>query len=102
MESRIKIQFTYNGKNIKKNLFSKPYPNTELKHLSSDENQHSENLLIPRKLNSCVYCRKIPKMENKNIQKFINKPKKLFIDSLSEVRLPPDFIDLSYDHQKIE
>jgi hypothetical protein len=41
-------------------------------------------------------------MENKNIQKFINKPKKLFIDSLSEVRLPPDFIDLSYDHQKIE
>ena len=52
MESRIKIQFTYNGKNIKKNLFSKPYPNTELKHLSSDENQHSENLLIPKKLNS--------------------------------------------------
>jgi len=32
---------------------------------------------------------------------FKNK-KKIAIDSLSEIRLPPDFIDLSYDHRKNE
>ncbi len=41
-------------------------------------------------------------MEDKKVQTFINKQKKIPIDSLSEIRLPPDFIDFSYDHQKNE
>ena len=101
MESRINIQLSYNGKNIKKNLFSKPHPNTEAKRLPSDENKEPEKLLLPKKnLSSYIYYRKIPKLEDKNYLSNIIKQKKLYIDSLTEVRLPLDFIDLSYDDHK--
>ena len=100
MESRINIQLSYNGKNIKKNLFSKPHPNTETKRLQSKEKKESENLHIPKNLSSYIYYRKIPKLEDKNYHSTINKPKKIYIDSLTEVRLPLDFIDLSYDDHK--
>ena len=100
MESRINIQLSYNGKNIKKNLFSKPHPNTEAKRVQSKEKKESENLLIPKNLSSYIYYRKIPKLEDKNHHSTINKPKKIYIDSLTEVRLPLDFIDLSYDDHK--
>jgi hypothetical protein len=100
MESRINIQLSYNGKNIKKNLFSKPHPNTEAKRLQSKEKKESENLPIPKNISSYIYYRKIPKLEDKNSHSTINKPKKIYIDSLTEVRLPLDFIDLSYDDHK--
>ena len=102
MESRIKLQLTYNNKNIKKNLFSKSQPNTETKNFSSSENKQLENLPVPKKLTSCIYCRKILKNDDKKIQNHIQKQKKIVIDSLSEISLPPDFIDLSYDHRKNE
>ncbi len=103
MESRIKLQLSYNGKNIKKNLFSKSLSNNEIKHLPQDENKPKENLLIPKNIGSCIYIRKFPKMDDKKFQNNINKPKKFFIDSLTEVRLPLDFVDLSYDnHQNNE
>jgi len=54
MESRIKLQLTYNNKNIKKNLFSKSQPNTETKNFSSSENKQLENLPVPKKLTSCI------------------------------------------------
>ena len=101
MDSRIKLQFSFNNKNIKKNLFSKTHPNTEIKRIASPEKKQLD-LSIPKKLSSCIYFRKIPKMEDKKVQTFINKQKKIPIDSLSEIRLPPDFIDFSYDHQKNE
>ena len=101
MDSRIKFQFSYNDKNIKKNLFFKPHPNTETKRFSSPDKKQPD-LLIPKKLTSCIYCRKIPKMEDKKVQTFIHKQKKIAIDSLSEIRLPQGFIDLSYDHHKNE
>ena len=100
MESRINIQLSYNGKNIKKNLFCKPHPNTEAKRLPSKEKKDSEKLLIPKNLSSYIYYRKIPKLEDKNYLSNIIKQKKLYIDSLTEVRLPLDFIDLSYDDHK--
>ena len=102
MESRINIQFSYTNKNIKKNLFSKPHPNTEKKRISSPEKKQPEKHLIPKALSSYIYFRKIPKIEDKKVQSFIYKNKKTPIDSLSEIRLPPDFIDFSYDHQKTE
>ena len=100
MDSRIKIQLSYNGKNIKKNLFSKSLSNTQINHISQDENKPQENLSIPKNTSSCVYIRKLPKMDDKKFQNIINKPKKFFIDSLTEVRLPLDFVDLSYDNHK--
>ena len=101
MESRINIQFSYNGKNIKKNLFSKPHPNTEAKRLPSNENNEPEKLLLPKKnLSSYIYYKKIPKLDDKKAQNIFIKQKKIYIDSLSEVRLPLDFIDLSYDDHK--
>ena len=51
-------------------------------------------------ISSYIYYRKIPKLEDKNSHSTINKPKKIYIDSLTEVRLPLDFIDLSYDDHK--
>ena len=102
MESRINIQFSHNKENIQKNLFSIPYTNTESKSLSSSEKKSTEKALIPKKLNSSIYCRKIPKLEDIKSKNFFFKQKKTFINSLSEVRLPMDFIDLSYDHKKVE
>ena len=102
MESNIKIQFSYNNKIIKKNLFSKQYPNTETKSSSLSENKQLENLPVPKKLSSSIYCRKIIKNDDKKSQNYNQKTKKIIIDSLSEIRLPPDFIDLSYDHRKAE
>ena len=99
MEYRINIQLSYNGKNIKKNLFSKPHPNTEAKPLQSKEKEDSEKkLILPKSISSYIYYRKIPKLDDKNYHSI--KPKKIYIDSLSEVRLPLDFIDLSYDYHK--
>ena len=99
MESRINIQLSYNGKNIKKNLFSKPHPNTEAKPLQSKEKEDSEKkLILPKSISSYIYYRKIPKLDDKNYHSI--KSKKIYIDSLSEVRLPLDFIDLSYDDHK--
>jgi hypothetical protein len=101
MESRINIQLSYSGKNIKKNLFSKPHPNTEAKRTPSDENKQPEKLLLPKKnLSSYIYYRKIPKLDDKKLPSTNIKQKKIYIDSLTEVRLPLDFIDLSYDDHK--
>ena len=101
MESRINIQLSYNGKNIKKNLFSKPHPNTEAKRTPSDENKQPEKLILPKKnLSSYIYYRKIPKLDDKKLPNTNIKQKKIYIDSLTEVRLPLDFIDLSYDDHK--
>ena len=102
MESRINIQFSYTNKNIKKNLFSKPHPNTETKRISSPEKKKPEMLPVPKALSSYIYFKKIPKTEDKKVQSFSHKNKKVQIDSLSEIRLPFDFIDLSYDCQKNE
>ena len=99
MDSRGKLQFSYNYKNIKKNLFSKPHPNTETKRNPSPDKKQKD-LPIPKKLSSCIYCRKILKMEDKKAQTFIHKQEKISIDSFSEIRLPPYFIDLSYDNKQ--
>ena len=102
MESGFNKQSSYNKENIQNNLFSKPKLNIESKNISSAEKSQSEKLLIPKKFNSSIYCRKIPKKEDNISKNFFFKQKNFPIDSLSEVRLPLDFIDLSYDNQKNE
>lgn len=96
------MQFSFDKENLQKNLFSKPYPNTEIKSISSEEKNQQAKLLIPKKLNSCIYCRKIPETEDKKNKNFFFKQKKYLIDSISEIRLPFDYIDISYDQKKAE
>ena len=97
MESRLKIPLSDN-ENIPKNLFLKPCPSSEDKTKSSKEQIPPEKLVPKKQLSSCIYYRKFPKFDDKKIK----VPTKLRINSSSEIRLPLDFIDLSYDSKKNE
>ena len=101
MESKKKIPFP--TKNINRNLFPKTYSFNENNKYSSKEKQKKCDEVKPKlKLKkSFIYHHKIPKIENK--KESISKPKsKITIDSKTEIRLPLEYIDLSYDNLKNE
>ena len=101
MESKKKIPFSC--KNINRNLFQKTYSFNENQKFSSKENQKKYDETKAKQIlkKSFIYHHKIPISENK--KEVASKLKsKISIDSKTEIRLPLEYIDLSYDNPKNE
>ena len=102
MESyKKKIPFSYSN-NIPKNLFHRQYPKIENKKYSSKEKPKITEIKPNQKyLKSFIYFHKKPvQIENKKEQ--IIKKVKEIIDSKTDIRLPLEYVDLSYDNPKNE
>ena len=101
MEPKNKLPLSFY--NTPKNLFPKTHSFTEnKKYLSNERHKKSiDSTTSSKQIKSFIYFHKIPVKENIK-DPTLKEKSETRIDSRTEARLPPGYIDLSFDNNKNE